>query len=196
MDKYASFAELSRDAPDDSWRIVERQTQSGVLVIAPHGGEIEVGTSELAASIAGDEHNLYCFEGLRVHGFRELHVTSHRFDEPRALALAGKAAILVGIHGCKGHGAIYVGGLDDELVTLLTVGLCAAGFRAHSHDHTFPALHPQNICNRSLRGVGAQLELTIDLRSAQHRTRIADSVRAVIAVHYRRVLIPANAAAQ
>ena len=54
---------------------------SRVLIIAPHGGRIEVGTSELAALIAADEHNLFSFEGLKPRGHnRELHITSRCFE--------------------------------------------------------------------------------------------------------------------
>lgn len=184
-DRYESFTELERRAPEDSWRIVAEPRDPEVLVIAPHGGAIEIGTSELAAGIAGDEHSLYCFEGLQPLAFRELHVTSHRFDEPLAVSLAGRAGIVVGVHGCRGECAIYVGGLDFSLVSLLTRSLCDAGFPARAQGHRFPALHPQNICNRSRRGAGAQLELTLDLRRSERRSGIARTVSDAIAIHRR-----------
>jgi phage replication-related protein YjqB (UPF0714/DUF867 family) len=53
-----------------------------VAVIAPHGGGIEPGTSELATAIAGDDFSLYLFEGLKSAGNGELHITSTNFDEP------------------------------------------------------------------------------------------------------------------
>jgi phage replication-related protein YjqB (UPF0714/DUF867 family) len=187
QDRFASFAELERGAPEDSWRIVTEDKGPEVLVIAPHGGEIEVGTSELAASIAGAEHSLYCFEGRQRRAFRELHLTSHRFDEPLAVSLAARATIVVGVHGCRGQGAIYVGGLDIALVNLLTRSLREAGFPAHSQGHPFPALHPRNICNCSRRGAGAQLELTLDLRDAERHSDIAHAVRAAIAIHLQRL---------
>jgi phage replication-related protein YjqB (UPF0714/DUF867 family) len=74
-----------------------------VLTIAPHGGRIEPGTSEIAALIAGESYNLHRFEGRKPPGQNAvLHITSHHFDEPRALNLARKCRIVLGIHGCRG----------------------------------------------------------------------------------------------
>ena len=38
--------------------------QDSITIIAPHGGNIEPHTSEIAALIAADTHNLFCFNGL------------------------------------------------------------------------------------------------------------------------------------
>jgi len=184
LDKYQSFVELARHAPRECWRVVSREiADSSVLVIAPHGGEIEIGTSELAAAIAGEQHSLYCFEGLRAFAFHDLHVTSHRFDDPLALRLAGRSAIVVGIHGCKGRGAIFVGGRDRALARLLSDSLLDAGFPAQAENHGFPALHPHNICNRGRRGAGAQLEFTLDLRTSELRSNLARCVREAVAAY-------------
>ncbi len=45
--------------------ILSRQGTSGIAVMAPHGGGIEPGTSEIANRVAGDEHAYYSFEGLK-----------------------------------------------------------------------------------------------------------------------------------
>ncbi len=187
-DRYDSFSALARDAPRDSWRRVCREIPgSDTLILAPHGGDIEAGTSELASSVAGGDHNLYCFEGLNTNCFRDLHVTSHRFDDPVALALAARAGILVAIHGCKGERSIFVGGRDEELAALLTARLVESGFPARSDNHAFPAINPDNICNRGNRGVGAQLELTRDLRGADTRASIALAIRGAIEVYSARL---------
>jgi phage replication-related protein YjqB (UPF0714/DUF867 family) len=183
-DRYDSFSSLAREAPTDSWRRVCLEvSNSSTLILAPHGGDIEVGTSELAATVAGDDHTLYCFEGLRSQCFRDLHVTSHRFDDPVALELAARAAIVVAIHGCRGNRSIYVGGRDTKLVALLTSRLVEAGFPAQSDDHAFPAIDPDNICNKGSRGMGAQIELSRDLRGAETRPGIALAIRSAIATH-------------
>jgi len=187
-DRYDSFTALARGAPKESWRRVCREVESSsILILAPHGGDIEAGTSELAASVAGDDHNLYCFEGLDTDCFRDLHVTSHRFDDPVALRLAARAGIVVAIHGCKGDRSIFVGGRDAELAGLLTARLVDAGFPARSDNHAFPAINPDNICNRGTRGAGAQLELTRDLRGAETRHAIAQAIRAAISIHSARL---------
>jgi len=184
IDRYENFQALARHAPKHWWRVVPRAVAaSDVLVIAPHGGGIEIGTSELAAEIAGEEHNLYCFEGLRAHGNRDLHVTSHRFDEPVALALAARCSIVVSIHGCKGHGAIHVGGLDRGLARSLTAALVGADYPASTEGHPYPAIHPRNICNRGRRGAGVQLEFTADFRRDRHRPLLARIVREALSAH-------------
>ena len=64
-DKYGSFDELRRAERDGvDFRIRVMRREASVAIIAPHGGRIEPGTSELAEAIAGDDFSLYCFEGL------------------------------------------------------------------------------------------------------------------------------------
>jgi phage replication-related protein YjqB (UPF0714/DUF867 family) len=189
-DRYANFAELVAAEPRDAWRIVrlERST-SDVLVIAPHGGGIEPFTTAIATAIAGGDYSVYCFEGLKGSGNGELHVTSHRFDEPTALSLAAQSSIVLGIHGCKGAAAIHVGGLDKALVALLTDTLVEAGLPADSTGHKFPAVEPNNICNRSKRKCGAQLEITRDLREDDEaRARITAAARKAITKHLEAIV--------
>jgi len=184
IDKYTSFAELARaEASGTDYRIsaLERP-ESPVVVVAPHGGSIEVGTSELAALIAGDDHSLFAFEGLKPCGRnRDLHITSHRFDHPECVALVGRCAVALGVHGCIGESQIYVGGLDGELAARLAERLVLAGFRVSAEGHRYPGRNPLNICNRGRLGRGAQIEVTRDLRDADARPVIAQAVRAAIA---------------
>jgi phage replication-related protein YjqB (UPF0714/DUF867 family) len=183
-DKYASIAELKRREPRRAWRIQMTPQDSTVLIIAPHGGAIEPGTSDIAARIAGQTYNLYCFEGRKARGQNQtLHVTSARFDEDGALKLAGKCGVVLGIHGCRGRGrrAIYVGGRDTPLREALAAALAATGVEVRAYGHTFRATNPLNICNRGRRRRGAQLEITLDLRrSSEWRQRIAVIARAVL----------------
>jgi phage replication-related protein YjqB (UPF0714/DUF867 family) len=183
-DKYSSFAALARsEASPDAWRIHQvARRDSNVLIIAPHGGRIEHGTSELAVMLAGEDYSLYCFEGLKPRGNRDLHITSHAFDEPVALSLAAQSAIVVGVHGCAGAGSIFVGGLDVPLVALITDALVKDGLPATSDGHAYPAINPRNICNRSSRTRGSQLEVSYDLRVDAARD-IARAVRTAIAAH-------------
>jgi phage replication-related protein YjqB (UPF0714/DUF867 family) len=184
IDKYTSFAELAQtEASGTDYRIsaVERP-QSPVVVVAPHGGNIEVGTSELAALIAGDDHSLFAFEGLKPYGRnRDLHITSHRFDHPECVALVGRCAVALGVHGCIGESQIYVGGLDEELAARLAERLALAGFRVSAAGHRYPGRNPLNICNRGRLGRGAQIEVTRDLRDEHARPAIAQAVRVAIA---------------
>jgi phage replication-related protein YjqB (UPF0714/DUF867 family) len=45
-----------------------------LAILAPHGGGIEPGTSELAEAVAGEGLSFYAFEGLKRSGNAVLHV--------------------------------------------------------------------------------------------------------------------------
>lgn len=182
-DKYTSFAELAAqetDGRDYRIRVLER-VGSPVLVLAPHGGSIEIGTSELAERVAGCEHSLFVFEGLKPYGAsRDLHITSHRFDHPHCLALTAVHEVTVAIHGCRGDSGIFLGGLDTDLTAHLARHLSGAGLTVSLDGHGYPGRHPLNICNRGARGRGAQLEITRDLRTGEGRWIVANAVRAAL----------------
>ncbi len=183
IDKYAGYAELARsEVWGTDYRVVAvERPSSPVVVIAPHGGSIEIGTSEIAERIAGDEHSLFSFEGLKPYGRnRDLHITSHRFDHPECLDLVARSNVVLGIHGCRGESGIFIGGLDVELKELLAQRLGGAGFRCVTEGHAYLGVNPLNICNRGARGRGAQLEFTRDLRDAPIRNEIAHVVRVTL----------------
>src|ERR1700722_10923950 len=105
--------------------------RSGVAVLAPHGGRIEGRTSEIARLIAGDEHRLYLFEGLRTTGdnFDRLHLASHRFDEPRALDLISRCDTVIAVHGYAAPGPdVLLGGLNAGLKREIAHALAQTGF--------------------------------------------------------------------
>jgi len=190
MTGYASFAELAQhetEGKDFRVRLIDRP-ESSAIILAPHGGEIESGTSDIAELIAGEDYGLFCFEGLKPFcENRGLHITSHRFDHPRCIAMTAVREVVVGIHGCLGDAQIFVGGLDAEMANSLAIHLKGAGFTVISDGHRYPGRHPLNICNRGATGRGAQLEITYDLRAPEYRERIATAVRAALAGRLRRV---------
>ena len=182
--KYVSFADLARDEIlGKDYRIVVRERiAAAVLVAAPHGGMIEAGTSEIATLIAGEEHHLFAFEGIKPFGKnRSLHITSHRFDHPLCLALAARSALVLTVHGCLGDSSIHVGGLDEPLCRRLADELSVEGFRVHCPSGRYPGRHPLNICNRGATGKGAQIEITHDLRGSPAGPAIARAVREALA---------------
>jgi phage replication-related protein YjqB (UPF0714/DUF867 family) len=185
-DKYPSFAELAKSEKlgKDYEVVVVPRPESSVAILAPHGGGIESGTSELAISIAAADHNLFIFSGRKSCGNGGLHIGSERFDHPDCVVMLSRSSIVLGVHGCRGEAQIYVGGLDDPLATLLTHHLCAAGLPATTECPRHLAGRQQrNICNGGMRGCGAQLEITIDLRAEGSRPLITSAVRAAIAEH-------------
>lgn len=170
-DQYQSFAELAvREREGVHYRIRVALRASPVAILAPHGGYIEPGTSEAAHEIAADIFSLYCFESLALRAKREgLHITSTRFDEPRALQLVTASHVVVGVHGRKDgddSASIWVGGLHEPLRDAVSAALVADGFRAKpvGVGHPLAGRDPMNICNRGLGGAGVQLEIPRALR--------------------------------
>lgn len=181
-DRYPDFETLAASAPVEHYAIAVRQGPNlTVAIIAPHGGKIEPRTSDIARAIAGQDYSCYLFEGRKARDNGELHITSSNFNEPQCLALIAPARIVLGIHGCQGQSAIYVGGLNLGLADALFEALVDDGLPAHRHGHQFPALHPENICNRGASRAGAQLELTLDMRQEPVAARIVAIARRIIA---------------
>jgi phage replication-related protein YjqB (UPF0714/DUF867 family) len=181
---YGSFADLARlQRRGRDYEIHARRRPSlPVAVIAPHGGGIEDGTSELARAIAGDDFNLYLFEGTRLSGnYAALHLTSHLFDEPECLALIAGCEYVVAVHGCAGDDArVLLGGLDLGLKQRIGAALHVADLVAQAEGHRFPATHPNNVVNRGSRARGVQLEITHSLRRSAAAAQLAAAVRSVL----------------
>lgn len=153
-------------------------------ILAPHGGEIEQGTSELCLAIAGYHpetlrpdpplYDYWIFEGLRSNGNADLHVSSLHCDDVVANASCHTCPHALSLHGCRSASArvpkrapaVLVGGRDAVFRGHLRTELLAAGFHAvDASDHGFlSGLSPNNIVNRTALRMGAQLELTTALR--------------------------------
>lgn len=167
MDQYQNFAELSANEREGrDYRIRLRQGMSIFAVMAPHGGRIERGTSQITEAIAGDKHAFYLFEGIKERNNHLLHITSDRFDEPAALTVAGQVQTVITIHGAKGREhRVYTGGLNHELERHILDAMNHAGFKAmHDPSPTRQGRGVTNICNRGGSGMGVQVELTQGLR--------------------------------
>lgn len=168
-DLYRDFAELTRHRREGrDFHVVARAVPgSAVAVVAPHGGHIEPHTSEMARDIAAEEHSLYIFSGdLQERGNFEMHITSVRFDEPRALALVAESQTTLTIHGCRGAApAVYLSGLDAALEEKFCAAFNKAGIRATIEGHPYKmGRDPENICNKNRSGTGVQIEFTRALR--------------------------------
>jgi phage replication-related protein YjqB (UPF0714/DUF867 family) len=136
------------------------------VLVAPHGGGIEPGTSEIAEHIAGEDLSLGLFEGRKPRGNGVLHITSTHFDEPRCLALVRSAQNVIAVHGERGDApTVYLGGLDTVLAEAVRTSLVAAGFHVETHaDQRLQGTVSRNICNQGVRGVGVQMEIAAGLR--------------------------------
>src|SRR5262245_6670175 len=147
-DKYGSMTALYADPKNvegttyakrwlrHEWRqMVEEQvsdnTETETIIMAIHGGGIEIGTSEIALATAGYHpatlvpvvdgyglHDFCLFYGLLTDGNGGLHVTASHYDEPIATELVQNARRCISLHGCKdtqAYGKIQLGGRDYEL---------------------------------------------------------------------------------
>ena len=186
-DKYQNFAELIRHEREGvDFRICRTIRPSPVAIIAPHGGKIELGTSEIVSAIARDRYSLYCFEGLKRCGNGDLHITSTNFDEPGCLDLLARCDVVVSVHGlAKGRQRIDVGGFDFRLRNAICGSLSARFDARVAETGRYAGVSPANICNRGRGGAGVQLEITKTLRdalfeSSENMEAFADAVRQAI----------------
>ena len=165
-DRFHSYAGLAAALVEgEDYRIRCSDRGSASLILAPHGGTIEPWTAEIAEAIAGEKLSFYAFEALKPGRHGALHITSHRFDEPRALALLAGAEQAVAVHGRRDDGSaeVWLGGRDAGLRDAIGKALRAAGVPAARNDR-LKGEHLANICNRTARGRGVQLELPMSLR--------------------------------
>ncbi|CAM3690699.1 poly-gamma-glutamate hydrolase family protein [Litorimonas haliclonae] len=165
-DRYTEFKALAANnelGADYDIRVKDRG--SPVVILAPHGGTIEPETAKIAEEIAGTTFSFYAFEALKEGEFGDFHITSHLFDEPKALDLVGRSSAAVAIHGRKDDGsdAVWLGGRATGLRDAIGASLREAGFGVEPNT-TLPGVHETNICNRTRSGEGVQLELPRTLR--------------------------------
>jgi phage replication-related protein YjqB (UPF0714/DUF867 family) len=199
-DKYASMTELYQDPLNiegttygKRWRrhewiqLLEAQAtdnpEGQKIVLGIHGGGIEGGTSEIALAVAGYHpatfaqaadcfglHDLWIFEGLRIAGNSELHVTSTNYDDPIALKLVQISRRCLSLHGLSdapGSADIQIGGGDIELTSIVLEELIAAGISAAvSTDQNTNGSDPKNICNKTTISAGVQLEMVATYRES------------------------------
>ncbi len=179
MDTYSSFRQLK--AVETQYAVEHKDRGSDITIIAPHGGNIEPHTSEIAALIAGDTYNLFCFNGLKQQDNHLLHITSHHYDDEQALALVRSSNTVISVHGCTLKKAVvFVGGRDDELRDTIALALNNAGIVAIACARQSPywGRHPANICNRGRSGKGVQLEISRPLRDSPRAwCNIAEAIR-------------------
>jgi len=183
MDKYSGFKTLAaNETLNRDYKILVRDMGSDISIVAPHGGLIEPKTSLITKLIAGDTFNYYCFEGIKDKNNQDLHITSHRFDEPKALDLISLSDIIITIHACKDiEDAIYVGGCFKELVSNIQNTLGKFKIKISKQKNKFPGTHPDNICNKGRRKRGVQLEISRGLRDDfQKIFSISTSIRKIL----------------
>jgi phage replication-related protein YjqB (UPF0714/DUF867 family) len=142
-DTYRNFDQLAEHETQDvafSIQVVDRN--EALAIIAPHGGSVEPGTSELADAIAGSTFSFYAFEGTKNAGNAVLHITSTRFDEPRGHALVSNSRKAIAIHGEDGKESIVLlGGRETEFLGQLKTAHEESGFRVQTRFREYLQSH-------------------------------------------------------
>ena len=165
MAGYQSYSELKEnEVKGKDYCIHFRQGKSGILVMAPHAGDIEPATGELADSVAGDEHSFYAFWGMKEKNNARLHISSTCFDEPVAVDLAQRSNLVLTIHGSREkRKVVYVGGRDQKVKNMVKRSLQRNEIPVGESSRLL-GLKSENICNRNRSGKGVQLEISAGLR--------------------------------
>jgi phage replication-related protein YjqB (UPF0714/DUF867 family) len=190
MTSYQKFKELAdHEVEGQDYRIRIELRDPRVLIMAPHGGNIERTTSKIAETIAGLDYSFYSFDGLKTDS-RLLHIESHLFDEPRALEAVQKADVVITVHGQLNQKEefVMVGGLNESLRSKITKQLEAASFQARDPTEGLMGTDLQNICNRGKSKQGVQMEISRKVRDLLRADRdqlrkFADAVRRAIQHH-------------
>ncbi|MGE7182396.1 poly-gamma-glutamate hydrolase family protein [Peribacillus sp. NPDC006672] len=170
MKSYTDFAELQQNEHEYlDYRIIVHHRIPDIAVLAIHGGNIEPGTSEIAAAL-GERlcASTYLFEGLKPRGNQVLHITSNLFNEPIGVSMAANAQTTLSIHGHYDvHNAlVYIGGRNEPYKNLIQHSLNEAGFQTEDAPQHLSGLNRNNITNTSKTGAGVQLELSTKLRKS------------------------------
>jgi phage replication-related protein YjqB (UPF0714/DUF867 family) len=164
-DKYPNFDVLScKETTGIDFRISVRAAKDVFAIVAPHGGGIEPGTSEIADAIAAEDFSLYAFEGLKSSDNNDLHITSTRFDEPLCRRLIRRCDVVLTVHGEGSDAGVFIGGRDAELGQRLGEELTANGFEVRQPGPGLEGRERKNLCNRGRFSSGVQLELSRGVR--------------------------------
>ncbi|MEW5950940.1 MAG: hypothetical protein GX447_02635 [Elusimicrobia bacterium] len=130
---------------------------------AVHGGNLEKGTDILAESFASNKLNYYAFKVISKKNAWEKHITSAKFNEPRAISLAKKSKIAVSFHAMADKSEkICIGGLNKDLAQSFDVFFNRYGFKTEYPCRRLPGRSPKNIANMAAEG-GVQLEISVKL---------------------------------
>ena len=168
-DYYTSMTQLERETKEGiDWKKETRDQGNQVLIVAPHGGNIEQGTSELTKLLAQQGgYDYFSFEATRPSNNTQLHVTSTHYDDPTLHQMVEGRSATISIHGAKGDDPIvFLGGAKSDLRDEIQSQLESRGFTVQVPPEYLGGLNENNFINKNENSTGVQLELTISLRKA------------------------------
>jgi len=184
-----SFARIcARMFENEDYTRTVTDNGSWINIMAPHGGENEPGTSELAKAIRADlgasfyEWDMLKTNVLGTTSFNVGHEVDGdykgvKFDDVDAVELVLKSDDCLALHGCwdgtgddngnggngRPPGAIsFIGGDNDKLRLLISARLQAAGFRCWDDISKFPGLTgvSKSQIHNVAKNAGVQIEMS------------------------------------
>jgi phage replication-related protein YjqB (UPF0714/DUF867 family) len=168
------------------------------LLIAPHGGGIEPGTSEIMRAVANlGDWAWYDFAGFLRQGNKEsLHIASTRFNEPTLLALLPQTKFVISFHGAEqmGQPLACVGGKwkhgRETIITAINSVSAEHGLRATDANEGSTAPHLRglddaNLTNRGKSGEGIQIEFSREARNLLFPPNASREARGRRSAHLR-----------
>ncbi|MFC0137942.1 hypothetical protein CD127_06920 [Staphylococcus petrasii] len=168
-DHFRSMTQLFANSQEGvDWKKEIKRAGSNVIIVAPHGGNIEKGTTELTKMVANHNHyDYYSFTVLNKQNPEKFHVTSSHYNDPTLLNMVKSKDFAVSIHGAKGDKpVIYLGGLDTELKEAIKQQLLKQHFTVKIAPSYLGGDLKQNFVNRDFKDKGVQLELTTAFRKS------------------------------
>jgi phage replication-related protein YjqB (UPF0714/DUF867 family) len=148
------------------------------LLIAPHGGGIEPGSSEIMRAVAETGGwAWYEFAGFLRKGNKEaLHISSTDFDEPTLKSMLPQAGFVIAFHGASEstEPIVYVGGkwklgrqtvIESISGAFKKHGIQAADAISNAVSAHLRGLDDSNITNLGKRSEGIQLEFSRGARN-------------------------------
>ena len=168
-DKYQSMTQLENETVEGvDWKKDTRDNSTKVLIVAPHGGNIEQGTTEATKALAEKgNYDYFSFEAIRPKNNTELHVTSTHYDDPTLNQMIKNRTATISIHGAAGTDQIiYLGGPRSTLRDEMGTQLKSSGFTVMVPPDRIGGVKKNNFINREENNTGVQLELTTALRKA------------------------------
>jgi phage replication-related protein YjqB (UPF0714/DUF867 family) len=172
-----SFHHLQKNNVEGRDYIIKTRLVPGKpMVMAIHGGRIEVGTSELLQAIVKSDFSYYELEAKSAPDFDEsilqsgyMHLTSHRFDDPKLIEMASQSNKCLSLHGYpakKTEIDFCVGGANEALRKQV-VDLLKQNFPNYSTCELccppYLGLHKNNVVNKC-QDQGAQIEFSPKVR--------------------------------
>lgn len=170
-DYYCSMTDLLKGTQEGKdWTKESTNRHSNVLIFAPHGGNIEKGTTELTKAIANKgNYDYYAFNGTRNKNNSQLHVTSTNYNDLDLINRNYNKDVSISVHGAgqsQGKNTVLIGGRDEKLIQLISKELSTFKFNVQRSLGHLAGIDTNNVVNYNKKGQGVQLELTPDLRKS------------------------------